>query len=215
MKKIEIIPAINTQNFSEIKEKLNLIESFSDWAHIDVSDGIFTETLLWNSPVELKDLKTNLKIEIHLMVACPEKIIDDWLIKNVKRIIFNIESSDNPEYIIKKCDEYGIEAGISLGPREPISRLKPFFSSVDFFQILAVLPGRAGQEFLPQSLKKIKELRQECEKCDIEVDGGINPDTAKNATSSGANILVSSSYIFGGDILEIKNKVDSLKVLTF
>lgn len=210
MKKIEIIPAINAKNFSEVKEKLNFIEPFSNWAHIDVSDGVFTETLLWNKSAELKNLETRVKIEIHLMVSCPEKIIDDWMIKNVKRIIFNIESSENPEYIIKKCGERGIEAGISLGPGEPLSRLKPFFLSVNFFQILAVLPGRAGQEFLPQSLEKIKELRQEREMCDIEVDGGINLETGRESINAGANILVSASYIFQGDI---NNRIKLLKEL--
>lgn len=211
-KKTQIIPAINEKTFDEVKEKIDSLRGISDWIHIDAADGSFTPNVLWRDPDDLDFLEeSNLAIEIHLMVLRPEEQVDKWLSKKIKRLIFNIESTSFTEVIIKKCHAAGMEVGISAGFYTPCRELFLFLDKVDLAQILAVWPGRAGQEFSDEALAKISELRAECPSCLIEVDGGVNPETAKKAVSVGADILVSSSYIFGGD--DIEKRIDNLKTI--
>ena len=205
---MEIIPVINVENFEEIKEKTKLIEPFSKWVHLDAADGTFTKNTIWHNPEDLMGFKTPLNIEVHLMVAKPEERIEKWLIQNVKRIIFNLESSETPDLIIEKCRKNGTEIGISIGPDTSWTRLQPFLDKIDMAQILAVYPGFAGQKFTEDSLDKVRHLRKICPKCDIEIDGGVNPETAKKAKEAGANIFVSASYIFSGDVRE---RIENLK----
>ena len=170
---MQIIPGVNAENFEEIKEKIKLIESFSNWLHLDVADGTFTKNTLWHEPDDLIGFETSLNIEAHLMIDKPEKRIEQWLIKGVKRIIFNLESSEAPELLIQKCRENNIEVGISIGPDTSWTRLMPFLlaqpdRASKFIQILCVYPGLAGQKFMEDCLDKIRHLRKECPECDIE-----------------------------------------------
>lgn len=212
---MEIIPVINAENFEEIKEKISLLESLgngvSKWVHLDVADGTFTKNTIWHNPEDLLGLQTTLKIEVHLMILKPEERIESWLLENVKRIIFNLEGSGAPDFIIEKCREKGIEVGVSIGPDTPWTQAQPFLKKADLIQVLSVYPGLAGQGFIEDSLDKIKHLRENCPDCRIEVDGGINPETTKKAVGAGADILVSASYIFGGGDSEIKNRIESLR----
>lgn len=209
--KYQIIPAINANTFEEVKEKIKLVEPFSDGVHLDVADATFTKNTLWHNPKDLIGFETALNIEVHLMIAKPEQRIDEWLSTGVKRIIFNLESGKTPELLIKKCRDNDIEVGISIGPDTSWTKITPFLNRIDLAQILAVRPGLAGQKFDNDSLDKIRHLQKECPNCDIEIDGGVNPETAKKAKEAGANIFVSASYIFGGGNNDIENRIEKLK----
>lgn len=206
-----IIPVINTETFDEIERKIKLIEPFSKWVHLDAADGTFTKNTIWHNPEDLIGFKTSLNIEVHLMILKPEERIESWLLENTGRIIFNLESSKTPDFVIEKCREKGIEVGVSIGPDTPWTQAQPFLKKANLIQVLAVYPGLAGQEFIEDSLDKIRHLRENCPDCGIEVDGGINPETAKKAVDAGADILVSASYIFGGGDSEIKDRIENLK----
>lgn len=209
---IKIIPAINEIDFSEILKKIKIIEPISDWVHIDVADGSFTENFLWHEPQDLEKLNSEILIEAHFMMKNLENKISEWLkYPMIKRVIFNLEASKNPDFIIQICHKKGVQAGVSICPVSSLDLLLPYLEKADLFQILSVIPGKSGQKFTEDSLEKIKELRKICPECVIEADGGINSDIAKNALNAGADILVSSSYIFSGNILEIKNRMESLK----
>lgn len=198
----EVIPAINEEEFSEVEKKIRLLEPHSAWVHLDVADGTFTKNTLWHNPQDLAGLETSLSLEVHLMILDVEERVQNWLLPSVKRIIFNLRASRNLAFVIEKCREAGKEVGISIGPDTPWLQLKPFWDKVDLIQILSVYPGLAGQEFIDENLDKIIHIKKQCPSCIIEVDGGMNPATAKKAVSAGADIIVSASYIWKSDNVE-------------
>lgn len=212
--KAEVIPSINVRTFEEVKERIAKIEPHVQWCHLDVTDGIFSKHLTWHDPRDLLNFETSLNVEVHLMVSEPEKIIDQWLVKPIKRLIFHIEAMKDPEFIIKKCREAGMEIGFAVNPETFWGKLEPWFDKVDVVQTLAVKPGPSGQGFgeiddskLGQELTenitdKIIHIRKSCPKCIIEVDGGINPETAKKVVDAGANLLVVGNYIFSSPDIE-------------
>lgn len=205
---IEIIPAINEEEFEEVEKKIRLIESYAKWVHLDVADATFTRNTLWHEPADLVGVKTPLLIEAHLMISDIEERIENWLSVNVKRIIFNLEASKDPDFIIDKCRQAGVEVGLSIGPDTPWTQIVPYLKKIDLAQILSVYPGLAGQKFIEEGFDKIVNIRKKCPSCVIEVDGGMNPETAKKAAEAGANIIVAASYIWGsGDIEKAINEL--------
>ncbi len=194
--KAEIIPAINVDSFEEVQERLRAVEPFVEWAQIDAADGTFAKNSIWHNPQDLAFLRTPLKIELHLMIGKMERRIDDWLAPGVHRIIFHIDATNDPDFVIEKCREAGKEVGIAIGPDESIVKAMKYKDRVDMFQILAVRPGFAGQEAREEAFSRIKEVRKFCPSCIIEIDGGMNKETAKKAVEAGANIVASASAIF-------------------
>lgn len=191
---MQIIPAINCENFECVKEKLEKASEFSEWAQIDVCDGEFAPHKTWNNPSELtaNSSKPKANLEIHLMVENPHEVIDDWIKAGTKRIIVHLEALDSISYILNSS----IEFGIAINPETSVEKLTPFLKEFKFVQILAVDPGLAGQEFQNSVLDKIGFLKKNYPGVIIEVDGGINLETAKLCKEAGADILVSSSYIW-------------------
>ncbi|MFA6354407.1 MAG: hypothetical protein WCX12_01830 [Candidatus Paceibacterota bacterium] len=207
-----IIPSINCQDFECVCAKFDKAKGFlhpqTDWVHIDVADAAFTYGRSWNNPSELKKLQVvegryPFNIEVHLMVENLEKVFEDWLKVGVRRIVFHFESLKDEErvakLILETCKNYGAEAMIAINPVTPVEKLVPFLDYFNEFQILAVVPGPAGQPMLTINLEKVKFLRQRMPSAIIEVDGGINLATARLAKEAGANILIAGSYTFGSD----------------
>lgn len=198
----EIIPAINVRTFEEVQGRIRKVEPHVKWCHLDVTDGIFSKHLTWHKASDLPLLQTNLNVEVHLMVSEPEKVIEQWLVRPVKRVIVHLEAMLNTECltVIEKCRSAGIQVGFAISPETPAERLDPWFGKVDLLQTLAVHPGPSGQQpNWPEILGKVRHIRDRCPRCNIEVDGGVNPHTYKNAIAAGANILVSGAFIFGSE----------------
>ncbi len=206
---MQIIPCINCLDPRCLDERIKKLENIqSDWLHIDISDGKFTQVLTWNKPEELKtklnayNLEPN--IEVHLMVKNPEIEIDKWIQIGVKRIIIHLEAIKNENggrvlnSILEKCSEHDVELGLALNPETSVDELIPYLDSFLFVQILAVKPGFSGQKFDKNVIEKIEFLRERMSDIDIEIDGGIDLETVKLAVQAGANIFVSASYIFEG-----------------
>ena len=193
---ISIIPAINAQTWDEAVQKIRLIEPYVDWVHVDVADGTFTPNTLWHQPLDLVGFQTKCHIEIHLMEDRPEERIEAWLIKPVHRVIVHYEVTHDFDHIERECERHGIEIGLSVAPQTSWTALQPYAERVNLLQVLAVPPGKGGQEFDRPSLSKIKHLRQIAPKANIEVDGGITPSVAEECAKAGANILVAVNYIF-------------------
>ncbi len=196
---MEVIPSINAPDFEGVKKRIRQIKDLGiDWGHIDVADGKFTTSRLWNNPKELKakSLKLKAKLEAHLMIINPDAVLRDWLETGVKRLIIHAESAKDIIGMKKQCEAAGAELALAINPDTPIDVLLRYQSLIKQILILAVTPGPAGQQFRPDQLGKIKALRLKMPNVKIEVDGGINSETAKLCREAGADILVTASYLF-------------------
>ncbi|KKU94125.1 MAG: Ribulose-phosphate 3-epimerase [Candidatus Jorgensenbacteria bacterium GW2011_GWA1_48_13] len=197
---MQIIPSINETDFEEIRRKIGLAASFAEWVHFDVSDGEFTDFKNWNEPeklLELSDELSGIRCEVHLMVAEPQAEVERWLSAGAARIIVHAEMvEDGWPMVIDKMDNFGAELGIAVNPETPLEILKPYLKAVPFIQLLAVKPGPSGQKFNETILSKIRIVKRENPETRVEIDGGINLETAKLAKKAGADILVSGSYIW-------------------
>jgi len=209
---IEIIPSINVPTFEEVQERIKKVEPYVSWCHLDVTDGVFSKHLTWHDPADLPRLDTKLKAEVHLMVEEPEKIIDRWLVAPVGRIIVHLEAVRDPELIIKKCREAGIEVGFAINPETFWGKLAPWLGKVNLLQVLAVPPGPSGQKMGDDAIDKVAHLRAQGSGCIIEIDGGVNFETAKKAIAAGADILIAGSVIFSAT--DIGNAIAALRSLT-
>ncbi len=212
---MKIIPAIIPKSFDDLKEKLDKVVPYTDWVQIDISDGIFTPNTTWNNPADLEKIKTDVNLEIHLMIKNPEDYIEEWIGSGAKRIIVHVSSVDEYrkiDVIAKKIKSRGLEFGVGLSPDVSVDSVKEIITLADIVLLLAVNPGFSGQQFQPAILEKIKDLRKLFSNVKIEVDGGINKETAKQCIDAGADILVSASYIFDSD--NIKEAIETLKNLT-
>lgn len=206
---IEVIPAIIAKDFEELKSKIKLVEPYVNWAQLDVMDGRFVNNQTWNNPSELASIETNLNIEVHLMIAKPEEKIDEWIASGVKRIIIHYEATDKINEIIEKTKKNGLGIGLAINPETNIDVIDKFINDLDLILIMTVHPGRGGQKFLEESIVKIRNLRAKYSCVKIEVDGGINLETAPRIIEAGANLLVSGSAIFESE--NIKDTIENLK----
>jgi ribulose-phosphate 3-epimerase len=175
-------------------------------------DGKFVPNTTWNSPEELEELQVS--VEAHLMILEPEKYAEKWIDAGVKRVIFHIEATHDPNTVIGLCRKLQVDVGIAINPETDLSVIQPIDELVDTVLVMGVTPGFGGQEFKPEVINKIKSLRKANPHLTIGVDGGMNEDTAKEAVEAGANIIVAGSYIFGSNniekaIKELKNACQS------
>ncbi len=195
---MEIIPVINCHDIEGVREYTGKAGEFAEWIHLDVSDARFTFSKSWGDSSRWAEVGSRLKLEVHLMVEEPEKEIDGWLNAGANRIIVHLEAitEETLSEIKKKTDGKNVELMIAINPETPAEKLMPYFDRVSEFQILAVYPGPSGQGYRMLCTDKIKFLRSEMPNATIEVDGGINEETATIVKNAGANIATSASYIF-------------------
>jgi ribulose-phosphate 3-epimerase len=198
---MNVIPVLNCPDADCIKKKLEVLKTFlpeGQMVHLDVTDGAFSAHPTWNDPHGWTAFKSPYPLEVHLMVNHPEEHVDNWLAAGARRIIVHAESlaTQSMHEIISAAEGYHAEVMLSSNPdstTDDILAWLPFFKS---YQVLAVHPGAAGQEFLSFVDEKIRFLRETHEDATIEVDGGMNPETIRAVKECGADTIVSSSYIF-------------------
>ncbi len=200
---LEVIPAINCA-FGDtecVRAKFTIAEEFAKWAHLDIADGRFTANKTWNDPDQFSVFKSQfskIQFEVHLMVEDVEAEAMRWLDAGAKRIVAHCEACDFAlaARLAEEAAKRGAEVMLSSSPETPAERYKEYFPILKAFQVLAVHPGLAGQNFLPLTLDKVKFLRGEMPDAKIEVDGGINLETARLSRAAGADIVASASCIF-------------------
>ena len=199
---MQVLPVLNVASFQEACDRVKGAQGFANLMHIDIVDGKFAPNVTWGTPEELVRMKDEagaegMKFEIHLMVQNPESVIDAWLRTGlVARIVVHLEAMTDLVYILEKCRKYGVEAMLAINPETEVERLTAHLDDFRYCQVLAVFPGLAGQKFQPQVLEKIAYIKKQHPNVIIEVDGGINRDTAASVKKAGADIVVSASYIF-------------------
>ena len=193
---IEIIPAILTSDPDDLKKKFHQVQKFARAVQIDIGDGKFIPTTTINFE-DLEDVSPDLFLEIHLMVAEPEKYLLPFVQIGAKRIIFHFESSNNPLKVAQRIKELGIECGVALSPSTSLEKIRELDWQIDEILLLAVEPGKQGQEFQDSAISRICEIREIYPEAIIGVDGGINKNNINLISRSGANIAVVGKAIFG------------------
>lgn len=203
------ILAIHMDRFSTEFEELN--NSSAEWIHIDVMDGHFVPNLSYG-PHVVKGLRTvsKKKFDVHLMVSDPIFYADSFIKAGADSITFHVEALSHEQIIpfIKQLKLKGVKVGISLKPKTNISAIEEYLNLVDLVLVMSVEPGFGGQSFLFSALDKIAYLAKKKKHYEIEVDGGINHETALLCKEKGATVLVAGSYIFNGNIAE---RIESLR----
>ncbi|HKZ22574.1 MAG TPA: ribulose-phosphate 3-epimerase [candidate division Zixibacteria bacterium] len=200
--KIKIAPSILAADFRNLQDEIKKVEKAgADWIHCDVMDGHFVDNLTFGPVVvEAINRATKLPLDVHLMIENPVKYIKDFAQAGADILTVHIEACPNLKSVISKIKSLGMKAGCSVRPQTSLSKVKPYLKDLDLLLIMSVNPGFAGQGFISSVLPKVKEakkLKQEKKyKYYIEIDGGINPKTAKLAKKAGAEVLVAASAIF-------------------
>ena len=195
---IKIAPSILSADFSKLKEEIDTVSS-AEYLHLDVMDGSFVPEITFGAGV-VKSIRkfSNQIFDVHLMVEHPETHIDSFAAAGADIITFHIEAAKHAHRLIQKIHASNIKAGVALNPATPLAMVEEILGDVDQVLIMTVNPGYGGQKFIDSQLDKIRRLREEFQG-DIEVDGGINPETSKLVKKSGANVLVAGSAIFNSE----------------
>jgi ribulose-phosphate 3-epimerase len=211
---IKISPSILSADFTVLGDEIkNLEKAGADLIHVDVMDGHFVPNITMGPPI-IKAIRkfTKLPFDVHLMISPVEKYIKAFADAGSDIITLHPEATDNLKRAIQAIKSYGKKAGVSLNPKTPISALMDVINDIDLILIMSVNPGFAGQSFMSEVLPKVSELRKMINdkklKIDIEIDGGINFETAPLAVKAGANILVSGTTIFSGSL---KDNIQKLR----
>jgi len=221
MPPVLITPSILSADFGRLQEEVDSVAPYSDWLQVDVMDGHFVPNLSFGAPV-MKAIKTDLPLDVHLMVTNPAERIDEFVEAGASHITFHAEAVVDPnerKKLIEKIHSQGCTAGIALNPDTNIEVIKDVLSSyssassassrIDLVLCMTVHPGRSGQQFIKSVLSKIKDIRSQHPDIMIQVDGGINAETGKLCRDAGANNLVAGSYIFKSG--NRKHAIDSLR----
>ena len=200
---IKIAPSILSADFAKLGEEIiNIEKAGADYIHIDVMDGSFVPNItIGNEVVKSLRQKTQLPFDVHLMINNPDNHIKAFAEAGADIITIHAEASIHLDRSLALIKSFNKKVGVSLVPSTHENSLDYILEKLDLILIMTVNPGFGGQKFLTSQLKKIENIRNKIEKSgkkiELEVDGGINDQTAKIAIEAGADVLVSGSYIFG------------------
>ena len=213
---IKISPSALACDLTKMGEELNEIKlAGADMIHLDVMDGVFVPNSSFGLAVlEALRKKSDMFFDVHLMIVNPEKYVERYITEcGADLVTFHLEATDEVDFCIDTIKKYGKKAAISIKPKTPVEAVYPYLDRCDMVLIMTVEPGFGGQSFMPDMLRKVRALRAEIERrnlnVDIQVDGGINSETAKLATAAGANVLVAGSAVFKA--ADRKAAIDALR----
>lgn len=212
---MKIAPSILACDFANLESEIKKVtKAGADYIHLDVMDGMFVPNITFGAPV-IKAIRkcTNLPFDVHLMIEEPKRFIEDFVKSGADIITIHLEAEDDVKGTLEKIKSYGVKTGISVKPNTKIEEIYPFLFDIDLILIMTVEPGFGGQEFILNIMEKVKKLKQELNKRNlktlIEVDGGINEETAKIAGKFGVDICVAGTSVFGKE--DISKAIKRLK----
>ena len=206
-----ISPSILSADFANLEADIKKVEPYVPWLHIDVMDGHFVPNITIGVPV-VKSIRkiTNLFLDTHLMIENPIKYVDAFIDAGSDLITFHYEATkDKTIETIEKIKSRGVKAGLSIKPNTTVEEIKEYISLVDMILIMTVEPGFGGQKFIDNCAKKIAEVKKIKNDVLVQIDGGINQETAKICKCYGVDSLVAGSYIYGAD--DIKSAIEGIE----
>ncbi|MBQ3903397.1 MAG: ribulose-phosphate 3-epimerase [Eubacterium sp.] len=205
---MKISPSILASDYANLESELKRIES-SDLIHVDVMDGHFVPNISIGAPVTAAIKKVcAVPFDVHLMISDPLKYAEDFAKAGADIICFHIESDSDTKETIDKILSLGKKAALAIKPKTPVEEVIPFLDRLSMVLVMTVEPGFGGQSFMEDMMPKIEKLRELGYKGDIEVDGGVNPETIKLAAKAGANVFVAGSAVFKSE-----NPADTITLL--
>lgn len=197
-----VSPSLLAADFLHLDKDIDMInESEAEWLHLDIMDGTFVPNISFGFPViEAVATKCTKKLDVHLMIERPEKFISQLQKLGAYMMNVHYEACPHLHRMIQQIKEAGMKAGVTLNPHTPISVLEDIIQDVDMVLLMTVNPGFGGQKFIEHSIDKVRRLREMIDSRGlqtlIEVDGGVNAETAPRLVAAGVDVLVSGSYVF-------------------
>ena len=205
---IQIIPSILELTKEKFDLRYEAINPHVSVAQLDVLDGSFLPNINFHDPEYIDNLEPQMKFEVHFMINNVAEILDQWNYQWVEKVIFHIEANDDPVSLIYKIKAMGKKAGAAINPETPTDQIKELVGQVDTALVMTVNPGINGAPFVPETIEKVKELRDLNSEVNIEVDGAMSPQTIKLAVDAGANLIVSGGFIKNN---AVKESLEQLK----
>src|SRR5882724_13104516 len=204
MQQIIVAPSILAADFSRLADEVHRVEEAgADWIHCDIMDGHFVDNISFGPDiVGLVRRETNLPLDVHLMIRRPDHYAPRFVKAGANSITVHVEREADHDVgkTLRAIRDAGCRPGLSLNPATPFESVEPFLDTIDILLVMTVHPGFGGQSFRPEMMEKVKRARdwkmKTGAKLDIEVDGGINADTARLSIQNGANVLVAGTSIF-------------------
>ena len=216
---IKLAPSLLAADFSRLADEVQAVEDHVDWLHLDVMDGHFVPNISFGIPV-IESLRpvTDLYFDCHIMTTNPAAYLGELAEAGVNLVTMHIEAVPDPTGPAERARELGLDFGLVVNPHTPFAAMAPFAALCDVLVIMSVEPGFGGQRFMSEVLPKVREAREWVESrglvADIQVDGGITPDNAREVVESGATVVVAGSAVFRADdprraVLELRRAVES------
>lgn len=199
---IKISPSVLASDLSNLAAEVAEIQKAgADMVHLDVMDGMFVSNMSFGMPViEALRKKSGMVFDVHLMIAAPERYADRFIDAGADILTFHYEAAEDSAALLDKIRARGVKSAISIKPKTPAEAIFPLLDKCDMVLVMTVEPGYGGQSFMTDMMPKVKAIRDEINRrglnVDIQVDGGINPETAKVSVAAGANVLVAGSSVF-------------------
>jgi ribulose-phosphate 3-epimerase len=202
-RRVLVSPSLLSCDFGRLAEEVRAVEAAgADWIHVDVMDGRFVPNITIG-PVVVEAIKkaAHCPLDVHLMIVEPEKYVDAFAKAGADVITVHAEACTHLHRVLQQIRHAGARPSVVLNPATPLSAVEEVLGDVDMVLLMSVNPGFGGQGFIPSTVDKVRRLRAMLDarglSTEIEVDGGINAETARRVVDAGASVLVSGSYVFG------------------
>lgn len=197
-----IAPSMLSANFLHLSDEIKMVnESEADWFHLDIMDGRFVPNISYGFPlIEAMRKEAKKTLDVHLMIEEPGKYAEDFKKAGADYLSVHIEACPHLHRNIQQIKSLGMKAGVAINPHTNVNQLFDVLEDIDLVCMMSVNPGFGGQQFIPQTLQKIKQLKNEINRLNtqvlIEIDGGVTLDNAQDIINAGADVLVAGSTVF-------------------